>query len=101
MVKKSLSISSQFADRGSQLANIAQPRLYSCPPERSEGPVWLGGTTMAPQPSCRSTANCEPRTANREPRTIRAAMNVEVIRDSAKLEALAPEWLELWRRSPD
>jgi len=28
-------------------------------------------------------------------------MQVEVIRDIAKLEALAPEWLELWRRSPN
>ena len=28
-------------------------------------------------------------------------MQAEVIGDIAKLEALAPEWLELWRRSPD
>ena len=30
---------------------------------------------------------------------MRAAMQAEVIRDIAKLQALAPEWLELWRRS--
>ena len=28
-------------------------------------------------------------------------MNVEIISDAAKLESLAPEWLELWRDSPN